>query len=116
MATVRLTRPVVDGSGGAACLFATIMTELAAQTQNTEMMMLDAAHLKTGRTASSFAVQGGARTADRVDEGRAQLETAVLADAKGRPIHMVLSAGQSWDRIDARALRPTIPWAGCPTC
>ena len=36
----------------------------------------------------------------------------VLADAKGRPIHMFLSAGQTSDYIGARALLPTIPQAG----
>jgi len=38
----------------------------------------------------------------------------VLADAKGRPIHMFLSAGQTSDYIGARALLPTIPQAGAP--
>jgi hypothetical protein len=36
----------------------------------------------------------------------------VLADAKGRPIGMFLSAGQTSDYIGARALLPTIPQAG----
>lgn len=36
----------------------------------------------------------------------------VLADAKGRPISMFLSAGQTSDYIGARALLPTIPEAG----
>ena len=36
----------------------------------------------------------------------------VLADGKGRPIHMFLSAGQTSDYIGARALLPTIPQAG----
>ena len=40
-------------------MFATIMTELAAQAQDTEMVMIDATHLKTHRTASSLAVQKG---------------------------------------------------------
>ena len=40
-------------------VFATIMTELAAQAQDTEMVMIDATHLKTHRTASSHAVQKG---------------------------------------------------------
>jgi transposase len=42
-------------------VFATIMTELAAQAQDTEMVMLDATHLKTHRTASSHAIQKGAQ-------------------------------------------------------
>ena len=36
----------------------------------------------------------------------------VLADAKGRPIQMFLSAGQTSDHIGARGLLPTIPQAG----
>jgi hypothetical protein len=37
-------------------VFATIMTELAAQDQDIEMVMIDATHLKAHRTASSMAV------------------------------------------------------------
>ena len=40
-------------------VFATIMTELAAQAQQTETMMIDATHLKTHRTASSLVVKKG---------------------------------------------------------
>ncbi len=40
-------------------VFATIMTELAAQAQDTEMVMIDATHLKAHRTASSLAVKKG---------------------------------------------------------
>ena len=36
----------------------------------------------------------------------------VLADAKGRPIGMFLSAGQTSDYIGARALLSSIPQAG----
>jgi transposase len=40
-------------------VFATIMTELAAQAQDTEVIMIDATHAKAHRTASSLAVQKG---------------------------------------------------------
>lgn len=40
-------------------VFATIMTELAAQAQETEIVMIDATHAKAHRTASSLAVQKG---------------------------------------------------------
>ena len=40
-------------------VFTTIMTELAAQAQDTEMVMIDATHLKTHRTVSSLALQKG---------------------------------------------------------
>lgn len=38
---------------------ATIMTELAAQAQDIEMVMIDVTHLRTHRTASSLVVQKG---------------------------------------------------------
>jgi transposase len=40
-------------------VFATIMTELAAQTQDTDIVMIDATYAKAHRTASSLAVQKG---------------------------------------------------------
>jgi transposase len=40
-------------------VFATIMTELAVQAQETEIVMIDATHAKAHRTASSLAVQKG---------------------------------------------------------
>ena len=40
-------------------VFATIMTDLAAQGQDTVAVMIDATHLKAHRTASSLAVQKG---------------------------------------------------------
>ena len=45
-------------------------------------------------------------------EGGLNSKLHVLADAKGRPIHMFLSAGQTSDYIGARALLPMIPQAG----
>ena len=40
-------------------VFATIMTELAAQAQQVEMVMIDATHLKAHRTASSLGRKKG---------------------------------------------------------
>ena len=40
-------------------VFATIMTELAAEAQDIATVMIDATHLKAHRTASSLAVQKG---------------------------------------------------------
>jgi transposase len=40
-------------------VFARIMTELAAQAQDTGLVMIDATHAKAHRTASSLAVQKG---------------------------------------------------------
>ena len=40
-------------------VFATIMTELSAQAQRTEIVMIDATHVKAHRTASSLSVKKG---------------------------------------------------------
>ena len=40
-------------------VFATIMTELSAQAQQTEIVMIDATHVKAHRTASSLSVKKG---------------------------------------------------------
>lgn len=42
-------------------VFATIMTDLAAQAQDTEIVMIDATHAKAHRTASSLGGSNGAR-------------------------------------------------------
>lgn len=75
-------------------MIATIMTELAAQVQDTERLMIDATHLKTHRTASSLAGQRGGRgrLIGRTKGGLIS-KLHVLADARGRPIHMFLPAG-----------------------
>ncbi len=93
-------------------VFATIMTELAAQAQETGIVMIDATHTKAHRPHRASRFKRGARPTDRAHEGRAQLELHVLADAMGRPIRMFLSAGQTSDYIGARALLSSIPKAG----
>ena len=45
-------------------VWARMLTELAAQGQDTETVMIDATHLKAHRTASSLRGQKGARTHD----------------------------------------------------
>lgn len=40
-------------------VFATIMTELSAHVQRTEIVMIDATYVKTHRTASSLSVKKG---------------------------------------------------------
>ncbi|REF73251.1 transposase [Paracoccus versutus] len=94
-------------------VFATIMTELAAQAQETGIVMIDATHAKAHRTASSLAVQKGGR--GRLigrTKGGLNSKLHVLADAKGRPIRMFLSAGQTSDCIGVQALLSSIPRAG----
>ncbi|MDF3607741.1 IS5 family transposase [Paracoccus sp. DMF-8] len=93
-------------------VFATIMTELAGQAQETDTVMIDATHLKTHRTASSLGSKKGGR--GRLigrTKGGLNSKLHVLADAKGRPIRMFLSAGQTSDYIRARALLSQIPQA-----
>ncbi len=96
-------------------VLATIMTELAARARDTKMVMIDATHLKTRRTASSLAAQqgGGGRLIGRT-KGGLNSKLHALADANGRPIHKFLSAGQISDYIGARALLSSIPQAGAP--
>ncbi len=107
-------------------MFATIMTELAAQAQETGIVMINVepvvrhwsenhwrGHAKAHRTASSMAVQKGGR--GRMigrTKGGLNSKLHVLADAKGRPIRMFLSAGQTSEYTGDRALLPTIPQAG----
>lgn len=92
-------------------VFARIMTELAAQAQETEVVMIDATHAKAHRTASSLAVQKGRGRLIRCAKGGLNSKLHVLADAKGRPIRMFLSAGQTSDHIGARAPLASIPQA-----
>lgn len=66
-------------------MFATIMTELAAQAQVTEIVMIDATHAKAHRRASSLGIQKEARTAGRANQRRAELETARCGRCKGAP-------------------------------
>ena len=77
-------------------VFAVIMTELAAQARDTEMVMIDVepgvrqgsenhwrGHLKTHRTASGLAVKKGGRTADNAHQERAELKVARPGRCKG---------------------------------
>ncbi|WP_299730664.1 IS5 family transposase [uncultured Tateyamaria sp.] len=94
-------------------VFATITTELAAQAQETEIVMIDATHTKAHRTASSLGgSKGGRGRLIGRTKGGLNSKLHVLADAKGRPIRMFLSAGQTSDYIGARALLSSIPRAG----
>lgn len=62
-------------------VFATIMTELAAQAQETQIVMIDATHAKAHR---AWRFKKGARTADRAHEGWPDLETARPGRCEGR--------------------------------
>jgi hypothetical protein len=96
-------------------VFATIITELAAQTLDPEILMMDATNAKAHGTASNLTVQkGGRRRLIGRTKGGLNSKLHVLADAKGRPIRMFLSAGQTSDYIGARALLSSIPRAAAP--
>ena len=65
----------------------------------------------TGRPQASRFKRGRGRLIGWT-KGGLNSKLHALADAKGRPIHILLSAGQASDYIGARALLPTIPQAG----
>ena len=89
-------------------VFATITTERAAQAQQTEMGMIDATCLRhPGRHQVWPSKRRRGRLIGRT-KGGLNSELHVLADAKGRPIRMFLSAGQTSDYIGARALLSSI--------
>ncbi len=98
-------------------VFDTIMTELSARAQQTEIVMIEATRTKAHRTASSLSVKKGRPRADRGrligrTEGGLNSKLHVVADALGRPIRMFLSAGQTSDYIGARVLLSSLPQAG----
>lgn len=92
-------------------VFAKNLTELAAQTQETKVIMIDAPHAKAHRTTSTLAVQKGTRTADQAHKGRAELQSAHPSRCEGRPIQMSPSEDLTSDYIRARALLSPIPEA-----
>jgi len=77
------------------------------EAQQAETVAINATHLKTHRTASSLAVKKGPNDKRRRLIGRSKgglnSKLHVFADARGRPIRMFLSAGQTSDHIGARA-------------
>jgi len=107
---------------------ARILQELVMQDVETEMIMIDATHLKTRRTASSLRKKRGAkrligqmRTGGRIDRGdqfapeRGGMNSKlhVVCDSRRRPIRMYLSAGQTSDYVGAAGLLRLIPRMKC---
>lgn len=74
--------------------------------------MIDATHAKAHRSASSLAVQRGARTADQADQGRYEFETARPGGCEGPSDPNVPVGGPDIRHIGARALLSLIPSAG----
>jgi transposase len=117
-----------------------ILTELAAEGRETDVIMIDVepvfrhwskkhwrGHLKAHRTASCLRGKKGARAVYRADAKgrtngsggpirpearRAEQQLHTVCDAKGRPLAMCLSAGQTSDYIGARVLLHALPPAG----
>ncbi|MBF9046451.1 hypothetical protein LSUCC0031_04905 [Rhodobacterales bacterium LSUCC0031] len=86
------------------------MTELAAQFQDAEIVMIDATYAKAHQTASSMALRRGeAGATARAHKRSLNSKLDVLADAKGRLTRMFLSAGQASGCIGTRALLSSIP-------
>ncbi|GLK63181.1 hypothetical protein GCM10017635_06500 [Paracoccus kondratievae] len=82
-------------------VFATIVTEQAAEAQETGIVMIDATHARAHR---AWRFKRGRRRLIGRTRGGLNPKLHVLADAKGRPIRMFLSAGQTSGYIGARAL------------
>ncbi|WP_419248195.1 IS5 family transposase [Seohaeicola saemankumensis] len=92
-------------------VFAKNLTELAAQTQETKVIMIDAPHAKAHRTTSTLRFKKGRGRLIRRTKGGLNSNLHILADAKGRPIQMSPSEDLTSDYIRARALLSPIPEA-----
>ncbi|MFZ6765046.1 IS5 family transposase [Pseudoroseomonas sp. WGS1072] len=93
-------------------IFARMLKVLAEQACDPSTVMIDATHLKAHRTAASLRGKKGAagRLIGRT-KGGLNSKLHALADAKGRPLNLYLSAGPTSDYIGARALLPSMPKA-----
>ncbi len=93
-------------------VFARILTELAAEGGATGMLMIDATHLKAHRTASSMGLKnnGRGRLIGRT-KGGLNSKLHAVTDDMGRPVRLLLTAGNVSDYIGARALLASLPAA-----
>lgn len=82
-------------------VFARILTELAAEGQEVEAVMIDATHLKAHRTASSLRGKKGMQTLHRAHQRRAELETARRRGRQGAP-HRHVSEHRTDQRLHRR--------------
>ena len=71
--------------------------------------MIDAIYLKAHRTATSMVVKRGAWTSDRLDQRRYNTKLHATCDSTGRPLSLLITAGQISDYIGARALLSSLP-------
>ena len=76
-------------------VLARMLTEMAAEGQNTETVVIDATHLKAHRTASSLrGKKRGVQTLHRRTKSGTNSKLHVVTDSRGRPICIYPSAGQ----------------------
>jgi len=78
-------------------VFARILTELTSETTVPKTVMIDTTYLKVHRAATSLRAKkrGGrqsARAPDRAHERWVEHQVHAVADAKGRPIRLFMSA------------------------
>lgn len=93
-------------------VFARMLLALAQARQEADVLMIDATHLKVHRTAASLRVRMGLKTGRRMigrTKGGLNSKLHVVADTKGRPIQMFLSAGHRSDYVGALALLSSLP-------
>ncbi|MBT9387026.1 IS5 family transposase [Pseudooceanicola sp. CBS1P-1] len=93
-------------------VFARIMEGLASEKADTRMVMIDATYLKAHRTASSLRPEKGGR--GRLighTKGGMNTKLHAVADMKGRPIRLFMTAGPVSDYTGAHALLGGLPEA-----
>jgi transposase len=93
-------------------VFGRMLMPLAKAGQDASILMLDATHLKVHRTGASLRARRGLKACHRMigrTKGGLNSKLHVVADAKGRPILMFLSAGHRSDYLGAVALLSSMP-------
>jgi transposase len=93
-------------------VFAQILQELVRQDAETEMIMIDAIHLKAHRTALSLRKKGSKRLIGQI-RGGMNSKLHVVCDSKWRPIQMYPSAGQTSNYVGAAGLLRHLPQVKC---
>ncbi|WP_108885921.1 IS5 family transposase [Pseudoprimorskyibacter insulae] len=91
-------------------VFARIMDGLASEKADTRTVMIDATYLKAHRTASSLrGKKGGRGRLIGRTKGGMNTKLHAVADMKGRPIRLFMTAGQVSDYTGAHALLDSLP-------
>lgn len=93
-------------------IFARILTELAAEGQDVETVIRRHPSEGPSHGVQPAGQKGGCKRFIGRTKGGLNSKLHAVADAKGRPIGMYLSAGQTSDYIGARALLSFLPKAG----